>query len=335
MSNPNEQEVADQAAYGAAFDEMAPSEQPDTSNPEEGLEMPDDAVQAAGEGDPAAQNSGEVTAEAGQIVKPETGPETTPAVADEAAANEEPVVDDKEGQRLKSWEGRLRKMEAELNAKKQSGPESAADAIEKAGEQADSSGNTELGDAARDAAEQVEDGTMTAAQAVKQLSEDFGDEFVKLIETLVSAKAAEVGKKAASESVGQVDKRVQDIISHIADEGERTHFERIANAVPDFDDIRQSPKFAEFVASGGATRQAVADGGGTKDVIKLLKEFKAQEQAAQDAAAKTAPAKPKPVDEASADAAAGVRSSGSVSLPAEPADANDFEGAWNEASARG
>lgn len=332
MNTMTEQEAADQAQYGEAFNEIAAGTE---DNPEGGVEMPDDATEAAGqdgeEGDGA--ESGESGAE--QIVDSAEPAEGLDSEAEGAAmagpeADPEPV-DGKEEQRLKSWEGRLKKMEAQLLAAKPAPADKLAEAIEAAGEQAQSAGKNELAEAAQEVSEQVEDGTLTAQDAMRRLSEDFGEDFVKMIEAVVSAKAADAGKKAASDHVGQVDRQVKDIISHITDANERSHFERIANAVPDFNDIRQTPEFAQFIEAGGQQRQDIAGQGDASQVIGLLKAFKAQSAAGQ-AGSDAARPKAKTVSQASVDAATGVRSGGAMSLPAEPADSNDFEGAWSEAA---
>lgn len=321
------QEAAEQAQYGAAFGELGQPEPGEDSNPAMGIEMPEDAE---AEGAPGAAESGnlesEVAADPGQAVMSEAAGEASDegAEADPAAVAQAPAG--KEEQRLKSWEGRLKKMEAELNQRQLNNPAELAEQFENAAEQATSSGNPELGAAAQQAATQIEDGSISAEQAMKQLSEDFGADFVKLIETVVSAKAAEVGHRAANESMAPVNERMQSIISHIKDDTERNHFERIAEAFPDFDEIRQSPDFMKFIQAGGASRQSVADGGGTREVLRLLKDYKAQ------AARSASPtAGPKPVSQGSVDAASGVRSR-AMSLPAEPVGAEDFAGAWNEAT---
>lgn len=315
-----------QAQYNAAFNEDQPAPAEQSDDDAFGIAPPEEAVAAAEAAEPAGDDGA-----AGESA--ETAAAATPAVSDDdqnvSAATEE-VDDPKEVQRLKSWEGRLKKLEAELKAKAPVAESAAVEALEETSEQAEGVGNDALSEAAEKVADQVEDGTLTVDQAMKQLTEDFGEDFVKMIEAIASAKAGEVGGKAATAIKGEVDS----IVSHIADADERAHFAKIAQAFPDFNDVRQSPDFQAFAQSTPALQQA-AKGGSADEVIKLIKDFKASQAPAAAAATPPAPApeavKAGQADPEGADAAAGVRSGG-LRLPATPADASDYASAWEEAA---
>lgn len=238
-------------------------------------------------------------------------------------------------QQLKSWEGRLKKAQAELDAKGKTVTETpAVEALEDVGEQAEDT-NPALAEAAEAAADKVEDGSVTADQAMKQLAEDFGEDFVKMIEAVARKIAMEAGGAAATDKVGEVGKAVDDIIAHIGDEAAKKHFEQIAAAHPDFADIGASEGFKAYVDGlpqpGQAEAARVAGSGSAQEINALLTAYKATHQddtAAQDAAADKPTADP--VVSAQMDAAEGVRSSG-MKLPESPtAGSASYEDAWNE-----
>lgn len=260
----------------------------------------------------------------------------------DASQVEAPAMDvEKETQRLKSWEGRLKAMEAKLKAAGADTPEEekevVAEAIEKASDAADTPADEEK---VEQIAEQVEDGTITPEQAMKQLAEDFGDDFVKMIEAIAVAKAKEAGSAAASEKVGEMSKTVDEIINDIVDTKAQRHFEQIASAHPDFNEIGASEEFKQYVESlpEGDKEQAmqVIGNGNAKQIIKLLDGFKsaAPAPAKGEEAGLTEAEGESVVDEASPedpalDAAEGVRSTG-MKLPEQPSAKEGYEDAWND-----
>lgn len=260
------------------------------------------------------------------------------------AATEEAVDMDKERQRLKSWEGRLKKIEAEL-AKKSVEPviaevaadEPVADALEQVADEAEAQGDDALDAAAEKAADAVESGELTAEQAMKQLAEDFGEDFVRMIEVIAGAKAKQAGESAAGERIGEIGKAVDEIIEDIVDNKARAHFEAIAAAHPDFDDIGRSEGFAKFVESSENADEArrIVASGSAKEIVKLLGDYKASlaSSSADEAAAADEPAADPVVDQATEQQmsdAEGVRSSG-MKLPEQPAPAaTSYEDAWKE-----
>lgn len=343
------------------------------------------AVVIVAEPAPAAEAPGDEAAAAKEAAENETAAATAKAAADEAnakasveaatpstgsqeaagdagggesAATEgegsgvtEPAKAPMSEQQLRSWEGRLRKAEADLKAKTDGDalgqPEgtpgantetTTADALDQV---ADQTPDASLATAATEVADQVAAGEITPEQAMAQLAEDFGEPFVKMIETIARAAAG----KAADEKIGSVSKSVEDVISHIQNGAEKAHFEAIYAAHPDFMEVSEQPAFQEFVASKGPDAEAIVAGGSAKDINALLDEFKGGQAAPEAEAipAAAAPAEPASpgmnavaaaadaVNEGEIDDMEGVRSAG-LRLPEEPkAGADDFEAAWNEA----
>lgn len=361
MATTQENLDKDQADFNAAFAEPDAERVEQSEDQAFGLDV--EAAAAAEPDAPADEAAAVVAVVDGEALEEAAGDavaeESAEAAAD--AANPEPVAetpdaedagdeptDPKDIQRAKSWEGRLKAEEkrlkelaAELDAKsaaKGEAPgEAAADALEQVAEATD---DPELIEAAEEAAGHVEAGTMTAEQAMKQLAEDFGPDFVKMIEVIASAKAAEAGAKAADEKVSAVSKNVEDVISHIQDEKARAHFERIADAHPDFDDVANSETFKAYVngltEDDKAEALRIVESGSAKEIIKLLDTYKAGAAPAEEVAvAAEEPAPPVATEVADEedpdmDAAEGVRSAG-MSLPAEPVASNaSYEEAWLE-----
>jgi hypothetical protein len=329
---PMDNMTDDERAYAAAFeDDMGPS------SPIESADLVAEGGQDGG-GEPG---SGPVVVESGDAAEATAGAEADPALPGEAAADPEaaapsaPQVDlDKEMQRLRSWEGRLRAMEAKIKAGAgadaaapaqpgDAGEEAVGEALEKVAEGTD---NPELSEAAEEVAEAVESGEMTAAQAMKQLAEDFGEDFVRMIEVVATAKAREAGEKVIGEKVGELSKTVNEIIDDLVDGKAKSHFKAIAEKHPDFNEVGQSPEFKAYIEglpeSERADAQRIAQGGSSDEVIKLLDGYKAS--------ANKAPSEEDTSTADAMDAAEGVRSSGLV-LPEAPAPASDdYEGAWKE-----
>ena len=250
----------------------------------------------------------------------------------------------KETQRLKSWEGRLKKLEAELKAKAASTGDTteqvAEESLEDVADQAKAEGKTDLAQAAGDAAEKVEDGEMTVEQAEQMLTEDFGDDFIKMMLLIVR----KYSKQSASEEIDEVKKKTDDIINHITDKEKKAHFQAIAAAFPDFQEINASPDFQAWIAED-PKRQEIAAKGSADEIIQMLTEFKAGQGEQPDAQANSdesangdqpaAGMEPagnpeQGANEDELDAAEGVSSSGGLTLPEEPGSSDDYAGAWND-----
>lgn len=267
------------------------------------------------------------------------GNESVPpeGVEPEGEAGEPQVDIEKETQRLKSWEGRLKAMEAKLKSAGVNSQEEEAEvigeAIEQAAEQAETPAEEE---AIEQVAEQVENGELSPEEAMRQLAEDFGPEFVRMIEVIATAKASEAGGKAAAELQGTV----EEIINDIKDTKTRSHFEQIAAVHPDFQEIGQSEQFKEFIDAMPEDQKATAiqviGNGSAKQINQLLSNFKDQSQGGSEPELTEAQGE-SIVDEAAEeqhndalDAAEGVRSAG-MKLPEQPGQAQGYEDAWNEA----
>jgi hypothetical protein len=346
----------DEKAYLDAFNEDAPAAAGPTEDaefgtseaaelPAEPVETKDTAVMSedagnANDGEDASvtvvMDGGDVEQEvqaAGAKDSAEAASDVEPVVAVEDEAAPKAMDMDKEVQRLKSWEGRLKAMEAKLKAAGADTPEeqteAVAEAIEKAADATDTPADEEK---VEQIAEQVEEGSISPEQAMKQLAEDFGDDFVRMIEAIATAKAREAGTQVVGELKGTVD----EIIGDIVDSKAKAHFERIAEAHPDFNEIGESEEFKTYIESlpddqKGAALETIA-GGSAKQIVKLLDGFKAANKAGGDAAPELTEAKESIVDEVSddmLDAAEGVRSSG-MKLPEQPQKSDDYASAWDQ-----
>jgi len=320
---PAAQEPSEDEAFGLNLDQAAePAEQAEGEQPASvALVIADgDDMQHAAEQDQAKDSAEQATDDA-------NADRVTPQVAGEGGDME------KEAQRLRSWEGRLKAMEAKLKEAGAKDPEeqneALAEAMEKAADATDTPADEEK---VEQIAEQVEDGKISAEQAMKQLAEDFGDDFVRMIEAIAVSKAREAGSNAAQEHIGQVNKTVEEIINDIVDTKAKAHFEQIADKHPDFNEIANSPEFAQWIENKpeGEQEEAkrVATSGSAKEINKLLDAYKAsapKEQSQGD----------QPMDLAAGqddamDAAEGVRSTG-MRLPQQPdAAQDDYLGAWDK-----
>ena len=239
-----------------------------------------------------------------------------------AAPEPEEPVDPKEEQRRKSWEGRLRAREEELARREAAlkgndSGESTSEAIKKTADDLEQAGDPDGAQRVSDLAEKVENGEVSAQEAMASLAKDFGDDFVKMIAAIAANEARTAGKQIAESATGELRQSVEALIEDIVDDKQRNHFETIADAHPDFNDIAQTPEFAEFAKTYPDGEQ-IADSGSARQIVKMLNDFK-----------KTL-AKPEPAAENPAVAAAeGVRSAG-IRIPQQPAKAEGFAEAWNE-----
>jgi hypothetical protein len=307
---------------------------PEVNDPD--VEFANAFNEADGVGDaeraPEGESAAEVAGDAGQDGGGHPPAEDVAVVlnAEAPVTEAEPAVDlDKERQRLKSWEGRLKAKEAQLSAgaEKTEGEagDQASEALEGVAGAAQAGGSPELAEAASAAAEAVESGQITPEQAMAQLSEDFGDEFIQMIKAIVVA--------TTKTEVAPVSKTVDDVVSSLNSRDERAHFKAISTKHPDFREVGSSDSFKAFIQSlpddvrGDAEK--VAQGGSSDEVIELLDLFK-EAQAAPAPEQKPATADTSGGEDAGLEALEGVRSGG-VRLPEKPTPSKeDFEGAWND-----
>lgn len=313
--NTEDQDFASAFDEGSALDAGTVTE--DMASP--GLDL-QEAVEEQGEAsgaevDPVESTEGEgdqpvaEDAAGAPAVDPVEDPAGGPA-SDEPVQEDAPAGDDieKERQRLRSWEGRLRAREAELNAKASSGADDgAADATQ----------------AVQEVAEAVESNQPVDA-VLARLSEDFGQDFVDALRTVIDARASDIADQVAGQKVGEVAGTVDKIISGLTDERARAHFEAIADAHPDFMEVNDSKEFQGWIESlgdGAEEARAIVEGGSARQINKLLSDFKAASKQGDES-----------VDEDAAMAAAqSVTGRAGIRLPSKPSASDDYEAAWNEA----
>lgn len=332
--NPN-QKMQDEKDFAAAFNEDFSSAGGDDMNPEDfavpeapGTEgaAPSDAgiavvIDAGGEsnsepeGDPVNP-----AAEADDEMRmAENSAQEAEASAEAQANDEEPFDLEKEKQRLRSWEGRLKVRERELSAIAAEPMDSAPDGDD---EPTDSGIDAEEGGEMTD-----ESPESTLESAITQLSSDFGEDFVGQIKAIAMAAAREIAAQMVGEGTQSVQAQVAEIINDITDVKSRSHFREIKRVHPDFYEVSHSPAFAEWLRALPEDERAqavdVAEMGDTDDVIALLERFKQAGQAApsQEVA---------PVDSGALDAAEGVPSAGGLRLPMQPPNSQNYQDAWAE-----
>jgi hypothetical protein len=304
-------EQSDDAAFGLNPDEVPGTDTPTGNAPTVSIDL--DKSGDGAEGTPAeeaAETPGQEAAEpAGDNVDAQGGP---------ASAAAAPTLDvEKETQRLKSWEGRLKAQQAELDRAK-------------AGAAAPGEGGNDPEDAADGGADEAaegegagegDEGAMDDPE-MKALSEDFGEEFVELLVKVITKVSKRCAAEVAGEHSGPVRQDIDAIIAEIKNEKQRNHFERIADAHPDFADVANSDEFKAWVAAMApadkAEAERVATAGTAKEIITLLQKYKAS-KASDDSDMSFA-----------MDQAEGVRSTGGLKLPETPAASQDYEKAWNE-----
>jgi hypothetical protein len=316
MSNPEDQDV--DVEFANAFNE---GEDGPGLTQEEGAPGAE-AGEEAPAGDELAGDSGQASGGAPDApgVAVVLNTETAPA---EGSAPMTPEEIEKERQRLKSWEGRIKAREAELQAKPaEAEGGQAADELEDVADAAKAAGSTDLAQAAAAAAEAVEAGEISPDEAVAQLAEDFGEDFVKMIRMVVASETRK--------GVEPLAKKVDDVASTVNNKAAEAHFKAIATKHPDYAEIGESSEFADFIKSlpddvRGEAEQ-VAKAGSKDEVIALLDAYKQSKQAA--ATPGPAEADTQAASQPAADELEGVRSGG-VRIPEKPAPASgDFESAW-------
>lgn len=332
------------AEFAAAFNEepQAPAELSEDEAFGIMPEQPDEDGASDGNSDDQGGN----TAQAAVTLQPEDDPAVAEqnAVAGTPEAGErdegEHVVEDHPSeadlQRQRSWEGRIRAREAQLAAReaelearlaqanggqqaiqRAEGGEVEDESLESQQHEAGESAETE---AMENAAEQLESGKPVDA-VLQSLRDDFGDDFVNAIQSLVKAQAAEIAEKMVGERVGDVNGALESMMASIKDRDERDHFQAIANAHPDFMEVANGEGMGAYLSSlpeqERAAAEQVLDGGTAQDVIALIEAVKGHGQPQQAA----------PQDDEALAAAEGVRSNG-LKLPEKPAQSDDYEAAW-------
>jgi hypothetical protein len=327
MATTPEKAQQDQQDFASAYNEDQAPAQQQTEDEAFGIEPeahetlveetteaePMDAAAAEGGAEGQAGNDAQGSAPALVVIEP--------GATDSGDAQEE---DPKDIQRQKSWEGRLKAKEAELKAR-----EEALNAPAETTQEASEPGETMAEEAAEPAVtekieetvEKVASGEMTADEAMASLSQDFGEDFTKMLSLLIESKASEIAGKTADERVSKVSGQLDGIVGEIIDDKSKAHYESIADAHPDFEEVAGSPEFKEYIDAMDETAKAsamqVIEQGSWRQIVKLLNSFKDASKQAE------------PQDESGMDAAEGVRSKGALQIPNKPMQSADYEDAWS------
>lgn len=187
-----------------------------------------------------------------------------------------------------------------------------------------------------DAAAAIEAGEIDVNAAVAQLSEDFGEDFVRLIKA--------IAKSTANEGVGELRgamdgfrKEYEEDVTNIAGRFNREHVEAVEDAHPDVAEVAGSDEFRQWVEAQG--RADILKNGSARQSIKLLNDYKAARgNAGADEAAAAAGVVPVVgASEEEFQAAAAVPRRG-VAVPPRPraqAADDDYAGAFEEATRQG
>ena len=225
----------------------------------------------------------------------------------EQASEAAPAADPE--QRLKSWEGRLKAKQMELDAREASMGSSNANEEQASMPMDGESASEEAGESPdMEAAEQ--------SDPAKMLAEDFGEDFVNQLKALIKAEV--------DNGVGGVSGTVTQLIADLQQQGQQNHFQAIADTHGDFMEVVESPEFSAWKESqpDQGALQRVIDSGSSREIIAMLSKFKDDSKGMADDMGGS--------NDDALDAAEGVRSSG-ISLPKEPTSSQDFADAWNEA----
>jgi len=307
----------DQDEFNAAFAEPE-AEKPEVSEDEafglsEPEEIPDEAEAEIIE-EPAADSPVE------EVTEPQVEVEVESAKGEPGS----PLTPDE--QREKSWEGRLKAREAELKAWEEALKARESGMHNEAEESPEhEAAEPEVVEAVEDAVEKVESGEMSVDEALKTLGEDFGPEFAKVLEVLVTAKAKEA-TASITDKIGSINKTVEDLIADITDDKTRSHFETIASKHPDFMEVSEGELMQNYLAglpeADRSAAEHIISEGSSKDIIKLLDAVKAS------APKEEVVVEVEPDNQHAMDAAEGVRSKG-LKLPEKPVASDDYEAAWD------
>jgi hypothetical protein len=299
---------------------LMPEEEPEMGEDEP---MPPEA--AASDAETAAMGmAGDDTGEPSVTIAPD-------AAEDGSVSSDEPMSE-KDMQRAKSWEGRLKAREAEIKAREDAMSNHMSEMTENESP-AEKAAEPAVAEALEEAAEAVESGEMTADEALANLSNDFGEDFTKMLSLLISAKASEIAGMTADDRMSKVSQRMDGMIGEISDDKARTHFESISEEHPDFMDIADSPEFKAYIDGMDDVGQVAAlktiETGSARSINKLLAIYKASSAPVVPDEEPVEAVTTDPAQEGAIDAAEGVRSSG-LKLPARPEVADDYASAWDQ-----
>lgn len=269
--------------------------------------------------EPAPEMAAEGAAsETPEPVPAEPSAESAPAgpQAAEAPAGDMDDVPPEDMQRFKSWEGRLKKREAELAAReaalqKQSSGAPASESGE--------SGQVELMIAGGDGQAEAEAATMsdanepTLAELLEEGRNDFGDRFILMVTKAAEEGARKIVEEMLGSKLGETEASVKALMDRIEAADQDEHMQYISDAHPDVADVVESEEFKAWL-SDKPEMQACCEHGTKRAVVKMLNRFKEARKEADN-------------DEAIDDLVA-VQTSGVV-IP-ESKKGDSFEAAWNE-----
>lgn len=217
---------------------------------------------------------------------------------------------EKEVQRNKSWEGRIRA----ANQRAEEAERAAAAAREKK------------------VAEEPLD--KAPAPADDPELESFFDNYPELkapFNKLVDIRGEQIARKIVHEEIQKLTPELTEIKSKVQSVTAHDHFARIAAVHPDYQQVAASPDLISFIEEQPAfvrdRYQEIADKGSTEDVIELLTVYK---QSRAQSAKGEPPAKQKQSKAAKAAALEAVPSS-KAHLPKGGPDKDDFDAGWEDA----
>lgn len=282
---------------------------------------------------PAADEQGDGMATSAEMptADPDTATESTEAGKQNETmeAGETGAMDEKDAQRMRSWEGRLKKREEELSAR-----EAALEGGE--GAEATDMQSTEASEQMQAVMARAAElrGSPDLDQLVARFVEDFGIDTVAVL-ALVGAKMAG-GQAQANDSGTELSGRIDGLVEQFKDAIQSLQYSQIKTAHEDVEEISESEGFRAWRDSLDETERAGVDdaieNGTPYDVIRVLNNFKKHlaDGASKDAGASGEP--PMTDNSFAEDAAGAVRGSSPLRLPTRaPANPDDeYKAAWNQ-----
>lgn len=346
MATTPEQDAQDQRDFADAFaSDVNRSELPgddEVFGNKEAEPQTEGEVQAASQGEtpeaveavdaPAGAQAAEASAEGGASGDPGAAPAMavvieTDATEDGPTPDGEEPMSDKDKARESSWRGRLEARERELAAREEalkSREQSTQGPAEEGAETpAQEANEGAMGEKLEETVEAVQSGELTVDQAMKTLSEDFGPDFVKMLQVLVDASATAAASKVADEKVGGLSKTIDGIVDQYVGDKAQNHYESISDAHPDFMEVAESEDFKGWVDAMPEEDKAkalkVIGGGTARQIVRLISAFKeiSKKPAEQE-------------DTGAMDAAESPRSGGALQIPDKPTQSQDYEEAWSK-----
>lgn len=257
----------------------------------------------------------------------EAGAEDGGSVPSSDEAMDDEPTDEKDKARASSWRGRLEARERDLAAREAALKEREASMqgpVEEAGETPTQEANEgAMGEKLEETVEAVQNGELTVDQAMKTLTEDFGPDFVKMLQVLVDATATAAAGKVADEKVGALSKNVDGIVDQYVNDKAQNHYESISDAHPDFIEVAESDEFKAWVdgmPEEDKTKALKVIGGGTsRQIVRLISAFKESSKKA-----------PEVEDTGAMDAAESPRSGTALTIPERPTSSEGYEEAWEK-----